>query len=130
MPSPREQQIREAMERAERERAFAIQRTDQLKAAYDVGWEQVREAMRMLEPIHLELIARRVRAVLPNATEIAIEATDQGGPGWVLRSGPDELYDDDELTVLLSDLGAFMSSEDHPAQDLQLPAKARTTDAG
>jgi hypothetical protein len=63
MPSPREQQIREAMERAERERAFAIQRTDQLKAAYDVGWEQVREAMRMLEPIHLELIARRVRAV-------------------------------------------------------------------
>jgi hypothetical protein len=136
--SAREEQIRAALAQAEAERIYAIQRTEQLKAAYDTGWADVRAAMAMLEPIHLELIARRVRAHVPDATAIAIEATDQGGPGWVLtgavervvtladgskRDDIDDLHDDDELTVLLSDLGAFMSSLDHPAQDLQLPAK-------
>jgi hypothetical protein len=68
---------------------------------------------------------------VPNATAIGIEATDQGGDGWVATgtvrlAGSDKavvtdaLHDSDDLTVLLSDLGFFMSSLDHPAQELQL----------
>lgn len=122
--SAREQQIRDAAEQEERERAYAIQRTEQLEAAYEVGWEGVRQAMRLLEPINLELIARRVRAHEPDATVVPIEPTDQGGPGWVYGGRNDDLSDDDDLSTLLRDLGEFLSSEDHPSQDLQLPAKA------
>lgn len=138
MANERAQQMQEAAQRAEAERTYAIQRTEQLEAAYKTGWANVHALMQTLEPFLHELIARRVRAVVPDATAIAIEPTDQGGPGWVLsnaverlvtladgstRDDVDELRDDDTLTSLLYDLGEFMSSEDHPAQDLLLPAK-------
>lgn len=124
MSNQREQQVRDAIAEAEAARAWALQRDEALAAAYETGWKSVNEALRMLEPINLELIARRVRAVEPAAMSVRIDATDQGGPGWVYAGDNAALSDDDELSILLRDLGEFMSSEDHPAQDLQLPLRA------
>lgn len=130
MASAREEQIQEAARRAEAERVYAIQRTEQLEAAYETGWENVRAIMRTLEPVLHELIAREVREFEPDAIAVWIEPTDQGGSGWVfgsvkLRDGSydDGRHDSDALDGYLSDLGEFMSSEDHPAQDFLLPAK-------
>lgn len=124
MSSEREQQVEEALAESAVARALAIQRREQLDAAYEVGWNAVREARRALEPICLELIAREVRASDPTAIAVAIDATDQGGPGWVYAGDNDALRDNDQLAMFLSDFGEFMSSEDHPAQDLQLPLRA------
>jgi hypothetical protein len=122
--SARDEQIRKALEQDERERELRVTRDEMLTALYSSVWDDVKAAYARLEPICLELIARRVRRVLPDATSIPIMPTDQGGPGWVLAfSAPDELNDDDELSVLLRDYGEFHSSEDHPDHDLQLPAK-------
>lgn len=112
----------------------------ELDEAYTAGWAAVHAAMRRLHPLHHAKIVRAVREVVPGATAIAIDATDQGGDGWVLscaverfvkledgtyRDDVDGLHDSDELTTLLSDLGFFMSSEHHPAHeyDLTTPPK-------
>lgn len=135
--SAREEQIRKALEQDERDRALATMSDEDLSQAYVDGWTRVREATEALEPLHHERIARAVREVVPNATAIGIEATDQGGDGWVLTGvvrladgttthDTDALQDDDDLSTLLSDLGFFMSSEDHPAQDLELQPKEPT----
>jgi hypothetical protein len=114
----REQQIREALAEQERLRTLDALDTDNLRERYDRAWKAVQGAMQDVEPILYTLIARRVRAVEPDATCVAIEPTDQGGPGWVYGGDLADLADDDYLAILLRDLGEFMSSEDHPAQDL------------
>lgn len=130
MANERAKQMQDAARLMDAERAVAIQRTEQLQAAYKTGWENVHALMRTLEPVLHELIAREVRKFAPDAIAVWIEPTDQGGPYWTFGSVklPDGSYDDrrhdsDALDSYLSDLGEFMSSEDHPAQDLLLPAK-------
>lgn len=104
-----------------------------LEEVYKLGWERVRESYALLEPVLYEKIARAVREHVPEATALLLEATDQGGPGWVLRhvktpNGPldderaDALHDVDHLWSLLSDLGEFVSNETQPdPYELELP---------
>lgn len=130
----REEQIRKALEQDERDRTLATMSDEDLNEAYVAGWAAIKAAKDALEPLHHERIARTVREIVPNATAIAIDATDQGGDGWVFRGSvrlddgttisEDELHDSDDLSILLSDLGFFMPSDDNPPHDYELrPAK-------
>lgn len=131
--SARERQVRELDD-------LLIIAADDLEKAYKLGWERLNATERTLEQLHQRMIAKTVHVHFPDAQAIAIEATDQGGPGWVFDSAVvlddgtridgsshtrygdaiDDLNDDDDLSVLLSDLGRFHSSEDHPAHDFEL----------
>jgi hypothetical protein len=104
------------------------------KTAYDAGWQEIREAMKRLEPIHRARVSEVVRGYIPAATKLTIEATDQNHSGWVLRGvhtdeGPvdindhalDHLNDDDGLWALLDDYGAWCPSEDNTSpRDFEL----------
>jgi hypothetical protein len=100
---------------------------ERLRERAAAGWKRVNEAYAALEPVVVERIARRVRAHVADATALLLEPSDQGGPGWVLyatiladgsrpptEDRTDELGDDDDLQVLLSDFGEFVSSITEP----------------
>lgn len=122
-PSEREQQVREALERESYLLSLDKKDLAELRTEHKAAWEVANAALRAVEPLHNAMIARLVRKYEPAATSIAIEPTDQGGPGWVYAGDNDDVRDDDELSMLLSDLGEFLSSEDHPAQDYDFSAK-------
>jgi hypothetical protein len=129
----RERQVSEALDREAEERVYAEMDEEALAGLYSSHWELIRKAYALAEPVLHELIARRVREVVPDATAVWIEPTDQGGPGWVcgyrVRSpggetdDTDALSDDDTLSDHFTDLGEFFSSESNPAQFFELPAK-------
>lgn len=141
--SVRKEQIEAVLAEEEYLKSIDAMDADELEEAYAEGWVAVHAAKRRLEPLHHAKIVRAVREVVPGATAISIEPTDQGGDGWVLccaverivrladgshRDDVDGLHDSDELAVLLSDLGFFMSSENHPGPapheyDLTKPPK-------
>lgn len=129
--SARERQVRELDD-------LLVIAEDDLERAWRLGWDRLRATTQTLEQLHLRMIAKLVRAYYPDAQAVAIEATDQGGPGWVfggavvLEDGTrvgatsrlgwdiDALRDDDDFALMLSNLGLFHSSEDNPAHDLEL----------
>lgn len=124
----RADQVARALAEQERLQQIDAMDLDQLRDEYDEGWARVREAMRALEPVHRAYLARVARRHGSDLTAIPIEATDQGGSGWVLglsADDMDDLRDDDTLSMLLYDLGAWLPSEDHPAQELPLDFEPR-----
>jgi hypothetical protein len=130
----RERQVSEALDREAEERVYAEMDEEALGGLYSSYWELIRKAYALAEPVLHELIARRVREVVPDATAVWIEPTDQGGPGWVFGTkvrtpagdvdGTDALRDDDTLSDHFTDLGEFFSSESNPDQFFDLPTQS------
>lgn len=114
--SERERQIAQALKRDEFLRSLDSKSIDELRDEYKQAWEKVFAAKREVEPVLNAMIARVVRQYEPDATTIRIDENDTNH-GWSYAGDNDDLRDDDELSSLLDDLGEFMPSDDHPAQD-------------
>lgn len=101
------------------------------KRLYDAVWAKYLAWKEESEPIVRAYITDLVRRHAPAAQRLVLETTDQGGEGLTLREVQvlvgkewvkltddlDDLYDDDELSVALGDLGGtFEWGDEHTGQ--------------
>lgn len=119
----RERQVRELDD-------LEIIAANDLDGALKLGWDRYLAWRQQMEKLMVRKIAEIVRGHVPGATAIRLDASDQGGDGWTFGGGArapnlsstysngfPELHDDDDLSILLSDLGLFLPNSDNGTRE-------------